>query len=203
MITIIDYGAGNLISVANSLRKLGVTPTISSNPDDIASAEKLVLPGVGSLGTGMNNLRELGLIDVLHERVLRQKTPILGICLGLQMFTKHSEEGDAAGLGWIDAETKRFSFEGPGAPKIPHIGWNEVTFRKAHPILEEVDSGSCFYFAHSYRVLCRDPADILATTNYGGEFVSAIQHENIFGIQFHAEKSHRTGFRLLKNFLGQ
>jgi glutamine amidotransferase len=203
MITIIDYGAGNLISVATTLTKLGAKPIISSRARDIEAADKLLLPGVGSLGTGMKNLHELGLIEILHRKVLEEKTPILGICLGLQMFTRHSEEGDAAGLGWIDAETKRFSFEGPNPPKIPHLGWNEVNFCKSHPVLEEVNSGSCFYFAHSYRVICRNESDVLARTNYGGEFVSAIQHENIFGIQFHAEKSHRTGFRLLRNFLGQ
>lgn len=201
MITIIDYGAGNLISVATTLKKLGADVRISSRPEDVRAAEKLVLPGVGSLGTGMRNLRELGLIEPLCEKVLERKTPILGICLGLQMFTRHSEEGDCAGLGWIDAETRRFRFNGPNAPKIPNLGWNEVVFRKPHPVHRGVDPGACFYFAHSYRVFCANPADVLATADYGGEYVCAAQVGNIIGIQFHAEKSHRNGFQLLRNFL--
>lgn len=201
MITIIDYGAGNLISVAMTLRKLGSQVRITSAVDDVAKAEKLLLPGVGSLGTGMDNLRERNLIDVLNQKVLVDHTPILGICLGLQMFTRYSEEGDAAGLAWIDAETRRFQFPAESPLRVPHIGWNEVVWRKEHPVVQGIPSGSCFFFAHSYAVRCMNPEDVLATTSYGSDYHSAVQKNNIIGIQFHAEKSHQHGFQLLRNVL--
>ncbi|MFO0945318.1 MAG: imidazole glycerol phosphate synthase subunit HisH [Planctomycetota bacterium] len=156
--------------------------------------------GVGSLESGgQDNLRDRNLIDVLNEKVLVKKTPILGICLGLQMFTRYSEEGDAAGLAWIDAETRRFKFPPESPLRIPHIGWNEVVWRKEHAITRGVPSGSCFYFAHSYAVRCMDDGDVLATTHYGSDYASAVQKENIIGTN--SMKRYQYGFQLLRNFI--
>lgn len=201
MITIIDYGSGNLLSVATAFRKLGADLKVSSSPADVAAADKLVLPGVGSLGDGMDQLRRSGLVDLLNQRILAERVPILGICLGLQMFTKRSEEDDAPGFGWIDAETRRFRPAADSQLKVPHLGWNEVARRREHAILQGIPDRTCFYFAHSYHLVCHQPADVLTTTVYGDEFVSGIERGNLFGFQFHPEKSHDFGWRLIRNFL--
>lgn len=201
VVTIIDYGSGNLLSVAKAFRRLQPDVRVSNKAADVAAADKIVLPGVGSLADGMRQLEASGIAEVLRRRVAEQNTPLLGICLGLQMFTRHSEEGDAPGFGWIDAETLRFRpAEGSGL-KVPHMGWNEVHLKRDHPIVRGIPSGACFYFAHSYRVLCNDPDDVLATTDYGGPFASAVQRGHLFGLQFHPEKSHDLGARLIRNFL--
>ena len=202
MITIVDYGMGNLGSIANMLRKIGVPANVSSSPESIVQAEKIILPGVGAFDNGMKNLEEMGLVDALSEVVLKQKKPILGICLGMQLFTKSSEEGIREGLGWVDAETVRFSFKDAGPNlKIPHMGWNTVQTRKEHPIFTNPDDReSRFYFLHSYHVVADIESDVLAETNYGYTFVSAIQNNNIIGVQFHPEKSHRYGINLLRSF---
>jgi glutamine amidotransferase len=200
-ILIIDYGMGNLGSIANMLKKIEVDPIISEKPHDIEKAEKLILPGVGAFDNGMKNLRERGLLDVLNKKVLSQKTPILGICLGIQLFTKKSEEGQMNGLAWLDAETVKFKFNKTNLSlKIPHMGWNNVKIMKDSNLFKGLEIENRFYFVHSYHVVCDDGADVLSKTEYGFEFTSSILKGNIAGVQFHPEKSHKFGMRLLENF---
>jgi len=202
MIVIVDYGIGNLQSVERAFIKVGAQARISSQPEDLETAEKIVLPGVGSFAKGMINLKHYGMLPVLNHKVLHQRTPFLGICLGFQMITNCSEEGDAEGLGWINAKTERFRFDGPGSQyRIPHIGWNDLSMRRDSPLLKNFQVTSCFYFAHSYYVTCDEKDAIVATTEYGCEFVSVIQKDNIFGMQFHPEKSHANGLAVIRNFV--
>ncbi len=202
MIVIIDYGIGNLGAVSNMLRKIGAEVIVSSSITDIEDADKLILPGVGAFDNGMRRLKELGFDQVLSRKVLNEKTPILGICLGMQLFTKRSEEGDFPGLGWIDGETVRFRFEDDQRNlKVPHIGWNTVTMDKSSCMFDGIQEEPRFYFVHSYHVVCNNQKDVLTRTTYGYEFVSAIQTDNIIGVQFHPEKSHKFGLQLLKNFI--
>ena len=181
MIVIIDYGMGNLHSVYKALKRLNTPALVSSSPKDIERADKLILPGVGHFKRGMENLKALGLLPVLNKKVLVEKTPILGICLGIQLFTKHSEEGDVPGLSWIEAETIKFN---ASDLKIPHMGWNSIKIEKKNPILSNLDPEKQFYFVHSYHVMPKDKGIISSTTKYGINFVSAINKENIFGVQF-------------------
>jgi glutamine amidotransferase len=198
---IVDYGMGNLGSILNMLKKIGVSARLSTDVSEIGDANKLILPGVGAFDTGMSNLSELNLINVLNKKVLEEKTPVLGICLGMQLMTKQSEEGNMAGLGWIDAEAIRFKFHGTGNNlKTPHMGWNFLNIKNEHTIFREIGKDARFYFVHSYYLVCNNAEDVLATTTYGYDFVSVINKENIFGVQFHPEKSHKFGMRLLKNF---
>lgn len=201
MIVIVDYGMGNLRSIIIKLQRMEIEAMVSSRFEDIQKADKLILPGVGSFASAMENLRTYGLIGALNEAVIQNKIPILGICLGMQLFTKWSEEGNAPGLGWINAETRRFNFEpGSNGLKVPHMGWNTIKVQKSSPLFEDVPLDSRFYFVHSYHVCCGDHGDILATTNYGYDFCSMVQKDNIVGVQFHPEKSHYIGVRLLRNF---
>jgi glutamine amidotransferase len=201
MITIIDYGVGNSGSIVNMLKKVGVKSTISSDPSEIAAAEKIILPGVGAFDVGIKNLKSSGLIDVLNEQVAEKKKPFLGICLGMQLLAKSSEEGNENGLGWIDAEVMKFDFNGDnGDLKIPHMGWNQIKNKKSHRILNNLGDESRFYFVHSYYMKCNQPDDGLLTCNYGIDFTCAVQKDNIMGVQFHPEKSHKFGMQLLKNF---
>jgi glutamine amidotransferase len=201
MIVVVDYGMGNLHSVLHKLNKLGVDALVSKKPEDIEVAEKLILPGVGSFAAGMKNLNERGLIDVLNREVVDNKKPLLGICLGMQLLTKHSQEGDVDGFGWIDAQTKKFSFKQGDNLRIPHVGWNTLEKTSDDPLLSGVEVGQRFYFTHSYHV--SDIADdfVLAKTNYGYDFASVVRKENIYGVQFHPEKSHKKGMIVIKNFL--
>ena len=202
MIVIVDYGMGNLASIANMLKKVGAEGIISSDSTTIAGAEKLILPGVGSFDTGMHNLSERGLVPVLNARVLKDTVPILGLCLGLQLFTERSEEGRLPGLGWIKGETVRFKVEGAHERlKIPHMGWNTIEPLRQHPLLNGLDEEPRFYFVHSYHVVCADPEDILAWTRYGYDFPSIVVRGNVVGVQFHPEKSHKFGMQLLRNFV--
>lgn len=203
MIVVVDYGMGNLGSILNMLKKVGATDVkSSSDPADIERADKLILPGVGAFDTGMQKLRETGLIGLLNEKVVRAKTPTLGVCLGMQLISKISEEGELPGLGWVDAETIRFRFKGQTSRlKIPHMGWNTADIRREGTLFKDMFPEPRFYFVHSYHVVSHQPADVLATTEYGYEFVSALQHENIMAAQFHPEKSHKFGMRLYKNFI--
>lgn len=198
MIAIVNYGIGNLDSVTRAFRKCGAEARVTSRPMDIEQAEAIVLPGVGCFAEAMRNLRNGGLLAILHRKVVEEKTPTLGICLGFQMFTKHSEEGNAEGLGWIDGETRRFRV----AEKIPHMGWNDLKVQKDSPILQDIAHEACFYFAHSYYVSCNDPGAVLATSEYGGPFVSAVAKDHLFGVQFHPEKSHANGLQIVRNFIG-
>jgi glutamine amidotransferase len=181
------------------LAYLGIESRISSDHAEIASADRLILPGVGHFQHGMEQLEQLGLIELLKKEVIENKKPILGICLGMQLMTKHSQEGNLAGLGFIDAQTLKFNLEDPQL-KIPHMGWNTVSFQKESKLIEEVSENPRYYFVHSYYVECANQDDILCATQYGQEFVSGFQHNNIFGLQFHPEKSHKFGMELLANF---
>jgi len=201
-IVIIDYGLGNLGSIKNMLKKVGSESTISSSISDIEEAEKLILPGVGSFDQGMKNLRASGFLPALEERVNQKRTPILGICLGMQLFARKSEEGESKGLGWIDAEVVRFKFDDKERNlKIPHMGWNLVKICQRNPLFEEMYAEPRFYFVHSYHVACRNGEEVLTRTLYGYEFASSIKKENIYGVQFHPEKSHKFGMKLLDNFV--
>jgi glutamine amidotransferase len=202
MIVIVDYGMGNLGSIANMLNKIGAKNSISSDTSVIEKADKLILSGVGSFSSGMKNLSESGLISLLNNIALHDRKPILGLCLGMQLFTKHSEEGDVPGLGWIDAKTVRFRFEEKNAHlKIPHMGWNTIVPCNSHPLFDNMDAEPRYYFVHSYHVVCSDPTNILAYSCYGYDFAAMIIKENVVGAQFHPEKSHKYGMRLLKNFV--
>lgn len=201
MIVIVDYGVGNLGSIINMLKKAGAKAIASSDPDILQQAEKLILPGVGAFDAGMNKLNECGLVPLLNHLALEKKVPFLGLCLGLQLMTKKSEEGQAQGLGWLDAETLRFRFDGHQAHlKVPHMGWNTIEIRRVHPLFKDLDLEARFYFVHSFYVQSHDPEAILAETDYGGHFHSIFGKDNIMGFQFHPEKSHKYGMRLLKNF---
>ena len=200
MITIIDYGMGNLGSIHNMMKKIGADAVVSRDPNQIANADKLILPGVGSFDHGMRNLDESGLRAALEDCVIQKRKPVLGICLGMQLMTRSSEEGELPGLGWIDAVTKKFRFDDP-LLKVPHMGWNMVDIRNEEGLFGDMYSESRFYFVHSYYVSCCNPADTLATTSYGHEFTSAFRRENIMGVQFHPEKSHKFGMKLLQNFV--
>lgn len=201
MIVVVDYGMGNIGSIANMLRKVGAEARISADHLVIESAGKLILPGVGAFDQGMQNLADRGLIPLLTRKVVEEGIPVLGVCLGMQLFARTSEEGRCPGLGWLDAAAVRFRSVGPESRlKVPHMGWNTITVRRAHPILAGLEEGARFYFVHSYHVICRDPEAILASTTYGVEFVSAVARDNIVGVQFHPEKSHRFGMQLYRNF---
>jgi glutamine amidotransferase len=201
MIVIVDYGMGNLASILNLLRRIGVQAQISSCPQDIAKADKIILPGVGSFDAGMKNLRQSGLIPILESKVLDRKTPILGICLGLQLLGQSSEEGRLPGLGWINADTVRFDFDRVSTGlKIPHMGWNTVCPIQSSKLFRNVNELQRFYFVHSYHVICQNPDDISAMVNHGKSITAAIERDNVMGVQFHPEKSHVFGMNLLRAF---
>lgn len=199
MTNIINYNLGNPKSIKNMLAYLGIESRISADYADIASANRLILPGVGHFQHGMEQLEQLGLVEVLKKEVLVNKKPILGICLGMQLLTKHSEEGNLEGLGFIDAQTKKFVLQDTSL-KVPHMGWNTVSFQKESKLIQEISNNPRYYFVHSYYVDCAHQEDILCSTNYSEDFVSGFQHNNIFGLQFHPEKSHKFGMELLANF---
>jgi len=203
MIAIVDYGMGNLGSIVNMLKKVGATEAVMTADEKVIErAEKLILPGVGAFDTGMKKLSDTGLTETLNRKALEEKVPVLGICLGMQLITKGSEEGDRPGLGWIDAETLKFRFDKSDMTlKVPHMGWNSVTVRQADGIFKGVEEEPRFYFVHSYYVRCADEADILGTTHYGHEFTSSVRRGNIMGTQFHPEKSHKFGMNVFKNFV--
>ncbi len=201
MIAIIDYNMGNLASVQNAFAKLGEDTVVESNPEKFSSYDKLVLPGVGAFGDAMEHLREMQMIEAIKEFAASGK-PMLGICLGMQLFFESSEEfGFHAGLGLIKGNVTHFDvskFE--EKLKVPHMGWNRV-FTKEHPLFVGLDDEYCLYFVHTYHVNCADENDILGETYYGYKFTSAVAHENIMGIQSHPEKSHKNGLKILENFI--
>lgn len=214
MITIIDYGAGNIKSIQNMLKKIGVASMISNKAEEISVAEKLILPGVGHFDHGMKNLRASGLIEVLNQKVQLEKCPILGICLGAQLLGEQSEEGVENGLAWIPMDIVKFDKSRLGEKlKVPHMGWNKVSRRRKSDskirdrehiekttLFDGLGEDARFYFVHTYHMMPKNESDIIASTTYGYNFVSAVQHENIYGVQFHPEKSHFFGMQLLKNF---
>lgn len=200
MITIVDIGIGNLGSIMSMLEKCKVSAHRTSSAVDIESADKIILPGVGSFDNFMKKLDESGLIPILNKKAFEEKIPIIGICLGMQILGKRSEEGVLAGLGWLDADTIKFRFKTNDGLRIPHMGWNTVTVHGDPSIFKEMDEEPRFYFVHSYHLVCKDEKDVLATTHYGYDFASSVRKGNIYGTQFHPEKSHKFGMRLLKNF---
>ena len=200
MILIIDYGMGNLGSVLNMFKKIGVKAKISSDLKEIREAKKILLPGVGSFDTAMKKINESGLLDVLNKKALIDKIPILGICLGMQLMTNSSEEGKLPGLGWIDAETINFKNKIPKKLKIPHMGWNTCSIVQKNELVKNYEDEIKFYFVHSYYVKVYNEKNSLMKTNYDLEFDSAIVKNNLFGAQFHPEKSHKFGMNLFKNF---
>jgi glutamine amidotransferase len=200
MLAIIDYGMGNLGSVKRKFSLFGVDTVITSGLQDIVTADKLILPGVGHFQKAVENLKQLKLWDILNEMVLIKKKPVLGICLGMQLMAKRSEEGGVEGLGWIDAEVVKFQVKDKVKYKVPHIGWNQIVKIKESKLMNEIPDLSEFYFVHSYHFRCNNPEDILNETEYETNFVSAVEKENIFGVQYHPEKSHGAGELLLKNF---
>jgi glutamine amidotransferase len=199
VIAIVDYDIGNLGAVANMFGRLGVASEITRDPARIAAAERLVLPGNGAFDACMTNLRASGLVPLLEQRVLRERVPLLGVCVGAQMLGLRSDEGHEPGLGWIDMQVQRFPAQ-PGL-RVPHMGWNQVTpARGAHPLLRDLEPGTRFYFVHSYCLAPADEGDVLLRSHYGVSFAAAVARGNVSGVQFHPEKSHRFGRRLLANF---
>lgn len=199
MLVIIDTQMGNVKSIYNMLRKIGIKSKISSNLDVIKNAKKYILPGVGSFDTGMKYLKTTGIKDVLEKNVLKDKKPILGICLGMQLLTRGSQEGVLDGLGWIDAYVYRFNFHSLDIKlPIPNMGWN-IALNLSSKLWKNLDENR-FYFVHSFYVKTDNPSETISITNYGFNFASSIKKGNIYGVQFHPEKSHRYGMQLLKNF---
>jgi len=201
IVQIIDYGVGNLSSVGNMIIKSGGKPILIKNPSDLNLSERIILPGVGSFDAGMKNLKDSNLIPVLNEAVNVNKVPFIGICLGMQLLFDTSEEGVSNGLGWVSGSVTKFSFDNNSTLKTPHMGWNTVSVKKDSILANIRDEKLRFYFVHSYHVNCTNKDNILMTTNHGNTFVSAVQNDNIFGAQFHPEKSHRFGMDLLSNFI--
>ena len=201
MITIVDYSLGNLGSLSNMIRRVGGECRISSGAEDIDTAECLLLPGVGSFDEAVRNLQERGYFGLLQQKALEDGIPVLGICLGMQLMTKGSEEGNSPGLGLVDAEARRIRPGSDKALKVPHMGWNSLSVQKPSQLFS-ADEEQRFYFVHSYSVSCANQDDVLATTRYGTEFVSAFERATIVGLQFHPEKSHRYGMNFFSRFLG-
>lgn len=200
-VLIIDYGMGNLRSVKRAFEECGADVVISDDPGELDIAERFVLPGVGAFVDGMNNLREMGWIPAIRNAVFNHKIPMLGICLGMQLLAQTGfENGNTPGLGLIPGEVIRLEPDSPGV-RIPHVGWNEVHKKKESKIISGIPDGSDFYFVHSYHFVPAKGKYTVAATPYCGGFVSVIENENIYGVQFHPEKSHRLGFRIISNFL--
>lgn len=201
-ISVINYGAGNIASVVNMIRRVGGEAEVISSPGDLAQASKLLLPGVGAFDHAMKCLREGGWVSELNKCVLRNEVPVMGICLGMQLMCESSEEGVEQGLSWINASVHRFNFEAqPLRLKVPHMGWNAVDIVKADPVFDDRSALRRFYFVHSYYVNCHDRNDVLLECNYGQTFVAGFRSRNIWGFQFHPEKSHKFGMEIFKQFL--
>lgn len=201
VVTIIDYGMGNIKSIRNMLRYLGYDSKISSDAKEIANSEKLILPGVGHFGYAMENISRYGIRESIDFACINRKVPTLGICLGMQLLTKYSEEGNVSGLGYIDAITKKIDSHDMGILKIPHMGWDYLNINKKIPLVNRVDLEDRFYFVHSFYVDCNHEDNIIATTEYGFSFDSIISNDNVMGVQFHPEKSLKFGMKILGNFM--
>lgn len=202
MITIIDYGAGNLTSISNMLKRIGEESEITNDIEKIRAATKLILPGVGSFDFGINQLRNAPYFEVFCKKVQEEKVPLLGVCLGMQLLAEGSDEGTTAGLGWIKGTVKKFDAEKmkQSGLKVPHMGWTDIHIKKPSKILQDLPPDAHFYFVHSYYFSPSHAGDILLTSNYGYEFTSGVERENIVAVQFHPEKSHRYGMQLYRNF---
>lgn len=201
-VVIVDCGLGNVGSIQNMLKRIGAGARPSADPAEIRRAPRLILPGVGSFDAGMERLNKVGLTALLTELAVEARVPILGICLGMQLMARRSEEGAAPGLGWIQADVRRFNFSGntQKALKVPHMGWNAVAVTRPTPLIDPAEE-TRFYFVHSYHVCCDQKLDVLATTTYGTAFTSMFQVDNITGVQFHPEKSHQFGMALFEKWL--
>jgi glutamine amidotransferase len=205
MISVIDAGLGNIGSLLNMLDHLGLPARAARTPEDVLEANRFILPGVGAFDHGMARLHASGLLPSLEQRILKENTPVLGICLGMQLLGRSSEEGSSPGLGWINARSVRFDFGANQTRlRVPHMGWNDVHPTRPGSLLDlgvdELAQGPRFYFVHSYHVQCDDTADVAGTTDHGFRFTSALQRGHIYGVQFHPEKSHRWGKLLLSRF---
>jgi glutamine amidotransferase len=201
MITIVDYGVGNINAFVNVYKRLNIPTKVAKTPSDLMGSQKLILPGVGHFDHAMNELISSGMRPKLEELVLEKKTPIIGICVGMQMMGNYSEEGKMEGLKWIDASVKKFDETKINqVTRLPHMGWNDVNPIIKNPLFAGLEQDALFYFLHSYYFECNKPTDVLATAEYGGKFACAAYHENVYGIQFHPEKSHHFGELLLHNF---
>ncbi len=201
-VCIVDYGQGNLGSIRNMLLRIGRDASITQDPIEIDAASHLILPGVGAFDRGMKAIHERGLRDVLDRQALERRIPVLGICLGAQLMTRGSEEGDLPGFGWFSAHARRFHFDPPAARRpIPNIGWRDVRPVHDHTLARGLEAECRFYFVHSYYFVSEDPGEVALVSSYGHDFVAGMQRDNIFSAQFHPEKSHRFGTVFLRNFL--
>lgn len=190
---------GNLRSVQKAFERIGVTSKIISRAGEVLDSQKLILPGVGHFSRAIKILKSNGLFDALNQAVQIKKTPIIGICLGMQLMTEFSEEGNVEGFGWIKGQTSKFSFT-KNTLRIPHMGWNRLSIKHSNPLFKCIENDAFYYFVHSYFITCKNRENIMSETDYGNTFVSSFQHENIYGCQFHPEKSHDAGLKILKNF---
>lgn len=201
MISIVDYGLGNIRAFSNAYKKLGIPFAVAKNSDDLKKATKIILPGVGAFDQAISLLEKSGMRQTLDDIVLNRHLPVLGICVGMQILACSSEEGSLTGLGWIDGEVRKFN---PPSSKhsmlVPHMGWNDVKPLKINGLLKGLEYDARFYFLHSYYFQSHRNEDIIAVTDYGGQFACAVNFENVYGVQFHPEKSHHWGIQLLKNF---
>lgn len=201
MITILDYGSGNLNAIKNIYERLNIPFEFANTKLQIEKADHILLPGVGAFDETISTLQKKNFIDILNKKVLEEKTPILGICVGMQMLADSSEEGKLYGLGWIHGKVKKFDKNLIlGKPKLPHLGWNSIEITREYPLFKNINPAVGFYFVHSYYYECADIANVICQTVYGKIFHSAVNRENIYGVQFHPEKSHDNGIELLRNF---
>jgi imidazole glycerol-phosphate synthase subunit HisH len=201
MIAIIDYGSGNVGAIANIYKQLRIAHVITSNHDELAAADRYVLPGVGDFDATMRTIRSNGMVDVLNRQILQNKKKVLGICVGMQVLAESSEEGELAGLGWVPARVRRINAETlKTKPKLPHMGWNSVRLSENCPLFEGVDQNRGFYFLHSYFFEANEPSDVVATVSYGTDITCGVIRNNVYGLQFHPEKSHANGMTIFRNF---
>jgi imidazole glycerol-phosphate synthase subunit HisH len=199
-IAVVDFGMGNTGSVQNMLNHLGIRSVVSGDRAILKDAPRLILPGVGAFDAAMNRLKEMDLLELIHTKAMILQTPVLGICLGMQLLAENSEEGDAEGFGWVAASVKKFRFEDQVHVKVPHVGWNRVSHTSQHPLVRGIGEEDRFYFVHSYYVDCRNANVPVSKTQYGISFDSVIASDNIMGCQFHPEKSHKSGMKIFQNF---
>lgn len=201
MIGIIDYGSGNIYAIANLYKRLNLEYILTNDHNELKKADKLILPGVGAFDETMQMLNNSGLKNLLDELVLVKKVPIMGVCVGMQIMANSSEEGDLEGFGWIKGHVKKIDKNALySKPHLPHMGWNEIHVKETSPLFNDIDTERGFYFLHSYYFSCKDESDSLATTHYGSHFSCVVNHENVYGVQFHPEKSHSNGIQIFKNF---
>ncbi|MCW8965554.1 MAG: imidazole glycerol phosphate synthase subunit HisH [Candidatus Pacearchaeota archaeon] len=201
MISIVDYGLGNILAFANIYKRLNIPARVVSSNAELESADKIILPGVGSFDWAMTQLNNSGMRETLDRLVQERSVPVMGVCVGMQMMAKRSDEGQLDGLGWIDAEVKRFDESTfTQQTHLPHMGWNDVVSVVSHPLLSGLETDARFYFLHSYYFSESDSGQVLTQTDYNGLYASSVHSDNVFGVQFHPEKSHHWGVRLLKNF---